>query len=216
MPKSEAVASETPLTRERLVEVAAQIVAEEGIECLSMRRLAAACGVSSMASYRHIASKEDLLRALANKYLDEVDYPQPDSLAWDDYLREVFRSVREVLLRHPELVEITARQRVNGLGGYRGAEVALGALREAGLTKSDAVAAFTTLYGYTIGFVQREIPRPGRNTQLAERLAAIAELPADEFPQVRSSVEEFLYSDTEQQFNRGLDFIVRGIGASAR
>lgn len=203
-----------PLTRERLVEVAAQIVAADGIEGLSMRRLADECGVSSMAPYRHVTSKEDLLRALANRYLDEVEYPAPASLPWDDYLREIFRSVRQVLLSHPELVEIAARHRVNGLAGYRGAELALGALREAGASRADAVSAFTALCSFTTGFVQQEIPREGRTAQLAERLAAIADLPADHFPNIRASTEEFLYSTSEQHFDRGLDFILRGVGAS--
>lgn len=207
-------ASDRPLlTREQMIEVAAQMVARDGVEGLSMRRLAAECGVSSMTPYRYVGSKEDLLRALANRYLDEVDYPAPGELSWNDYLREVFRSVRSVLLRHPELVEIAARHRVNGLAGYRGAELALGQLHQAGLSRADAVSAFTALYGFTIGFVQQEIPRAERTAQIAERLAAIADLPPEQFPHIRDSTDEFLYSNTEQHFDRGLDFILRGIGA---
>jgi AcrR family transcriptional regulator len=197
-----------------VIEAAAQIVARDGIEGLSMRRLAEECGVSSMTPYRHVGSKEDLLRSLANRYLDEVDYPVAGSLSWNDYLREVFRSVRTVLLRHPELVEIAARHRVNGLAGYRGAELVLGELRRAGLDKADAVSAFTALSAFTIGFVQQEIPRAERTAQIAERLAVIAELPPEQFPNIRGSTDEFLYSNTEQHFDRGLEFILRGIGAS--
>jgi AcrR family transcriptional regulator len=194
--------------------VAARLVADDGIEALSMRRLAAECGVSSMTPYRYVGSKEEVLRALANRYLDEVDYPDAESLSWEDYLRQVFRSVRSVLLSHPELVQIAARHRVNGLAGYRGAELVLGVLRRAGLDRSDAVSGFTALYAFTTGFVQREIPAD-RTTHLAERLATIAGLPPEQFSNIRDCTDEFLYSNTEQHFDRGLDFIIRGIGASA-
>lgn len=195
------------------VYVAAGIVARDGIEALSMRWLATECVVSSMAPYRYIGSKEDLLRALANRYLDEVDYPDAAALRWDDYLREVFRSVRQILLRRPELVEIAARHRVNGLAGYRGAELVLGALRQAGLGRASAVSAFTALYAFTIGFVQQEVPGASRAARLAERLVGIAELPPEQFANIRNSTDDFLYTNTVQHFDRGLDFILRGVGA---
>jgi TetR/AcrR family transcriptional regulator, tetracycline repressor protein len=205
--------AEAPISRDRIIEVAAGIVAEDGIEGLSMRRLAKECGVSSMAPYRYISSKEDLLRALANQFLDEIEYPAMGSLGWDGYLREVFVAVRKLMLEHPELAEIAARHRVNGLAAYRGAELTLSALREAGLTKEDAVSAFTALYAFTIGFVLQETAGADRTAQIAERFTAIAELPAQDFPHLRASTVEFLYSNTEQNFRRGLDFIIRGIGA---
>jgi TetR/AcrR family tetracycline transcriptional repressor len=205
-----------PLTRERVIEVAAAVVAREGADALNMRRLAAECGVSSMTPYRHIGSKEELLRVLANRYLDEVQYPDPDALEWDEFLRQVFGSVRRVLLEHAEIVDIAARHHVNGLAGYRGAELTLRVLHKAGATTAASVSAFAALSAFTIGFVQQEIPRPDRIAQLADRLDVITQLPPDEFPNIRSSAEVFLYRDSKEHFDTGLEFVIQGIGATLR
>lgn len=202
------------LTRERVIEVAARIVARDGIDALNMRRLAQECGVSSMTPYRYIGSKEELLRVLADRYLDEIDYPDPDTLEWKRFLRVVSESVRRVLLEHAEMVDIVARHHVNGLAAYRGAELTLSVLRKAGMPQAVAVSAFTTLNAFTIGFVQQEIPRPERVAQLADRLDTVARLPAEQFPNLRSSTEAFLYRDTEEHFEAGLEFIIQGIGAT--
>lgn len=169
-----------------------------------------------MTPYRHIGSKQELLGVLANRYLDEIDYPDPQVLECGEFLRRVFRSVRVVLLAHAELVDIVARHHVNGLAGYRGAELTLSALRKTGLSQTDAIAAFAALTAFTIGFVQQEIPRADRVAQLGNRIATITELPAEEFPNIRASTEAFLYRDSEEHFEMGLDFIIRGIGVSAR
>lgn len=201
------------LTRERVIEVAARIVARDGVDGLNMRRLAQECGVSSMTPYRYIGSKEELLRVLADRYLDEIDYPDPDTMQWDEFLRVVFNSVRRVLLEHAEMVDIVARHHINGLAAYRGAELTLSVLRRAGMSPARAVSAFATLTTFTVGFVQQEIPRPERVAQLADRLDGISRLPADEFPNIRSTTEAFLYRDTKEHFDSGLDFIIQGIGA---
>lgn len=204
------------LTRERVIEVAARIVVRDGVDGLNMRRLAQECGVSSMTPYRHIGSKEELLRVLANRYLDEIDYPDPGSMEWERFLRFVFGAVRRVLLDHAEMVDIVARHHVNGLAAYRGAELTLGALHRAGMAPAAAVSAFTALSTFTIGFVQQEIPRTERTAQLADRIGAVTRLPAEEFPHLRSSTEAFIYRDSKEHFDAGLEFIIQGIGASIR
>jgi AcrR family transcriptional regulator len=202
------------LTREKVVAAAAAIVDERGVETLNMRLLAERLGVSSMTPYRYVESKEDLLGALADQYMSEVELPG-DAMPWDTRVRAVFRSLREVLLRHPALAAIVAVQRVNGPASYRGAEVVLSALDDAGLTPDEGVGMFAALSAFTVGFVQQEIPIVTRLAQHHDRVNAVHDLPPGEFPHIARSAEAFIGRDTEAHFELGLDALIAGIRARA-
>ena len=186
------------------------MVDESGIEALSMRVLAERLGVSAMTPYRFVGSKEQLLARLADRYMGEVDLPGGVA-DWREQVRGVFRSVRQVLLRHPALAMIVATQRVNGPSGYGGAEVVLAALNEAGLDDETAVGAFAALSAFTVGFVQREIAGSAAPDEMPERIAALGLLRAHEFPNVTRSAGHLLRRDSEKHFETGLNLLIIGI-----
>src|ERR1700680_4352715 len=92
------------LTRQDVINAAAELVVERGYAGLNMRDLAQRCGVSTMTLYRHVRTKEDLMGALADRVLGELRLPAPGTLSWEDELTAVFRSVHDLLMEHPELV----------------------------------------------------------------------------------------------------------------
>ena len=161
---------------EALVEAAAGIANAEGIDAVTMRRLAERCGVGVMTIYGYVRTKEELLTVLADRYLAEIELPNPD-MRWQDQLVTLFCSVREVMLKHPTLVPIIANQRLDTRAASRGAEVVCGALRATGMLDRDVIMSFATLTSFTVGSVQRELAamesaaRPG-----------LASLPVAEFP----------------------------------
>src|SRR5258705_13417112 len=100
------------LTREDVIDAAAELVAERGYAGLSMRALASRCGVATMTLYRHVRTKEDLLGALADRALGELAVPVPGTLTWREEIATVFRSMHYLLLAHPYLGDIAAKQHV--------------------------------------------------------------------------------------------------------
>jgi len=90
----------SPLTRERVLSTAVALADESGIEALSMRKLAQALDVVPMALYRHIANKEELLNALVDVVVDEID-PPLQGTDWKTAVRARILSARQALLRHP-------------------------------------------------------------------------------------------------------------------
>jgi AcrR family transcriptional regulator len=201
------------LTFEEIVDAAAALVAEEGFEALSMRRLAARCGVGAMTLYGYVRTKEDLLGALANRFMSEIELPREDDQAWDEQVATVFRSVRRVFLEHPELLPIAATQRLEGPGVYRGAELVFAALRRAGLGDLQVVAAFDALTSFTIGAAQRET---GLRTRDVESLPGIRELEAEEFANVIGLAGLLMTRDLAQSFEAGLELLLAGIASWAR
>ena len=90
----------SPLTRERVLSTAVALADEGGILSLSMRKLAQALDVVPMALYRHVANKGELLDALVDVVIGEIDPPLEEA-DWKTALRARILSARRALLRHP-------------------------------------------------------------------------------------------------------------------
>jgi AcrR family transcriptional regulator len=90
----------SPLTRERVLRTAVDLADRGGIESLSMRKLAQALDVVPMALYRHVANKDELLNALVDVVIGEID-PPLESADWKTAIRARILSARRALLRHP-------------------------------------------------------------------------------------------------------------------
>jgi AcrR family transcriptional regulator len=198
-----------------VVAAAAELVAEQGYAGLSMRALANRCGVATMTLYRHVRTKEDLMGALADRVLGELTLPAPGTLSWQDEIAAVFRSVHDLLLAHPDLVETATKQHVAGEAAYRGAEVVLDALRRAGIEGEAAASAFATLFAFTLGFVQQQLHSSAGGTNLANRHAVLERLPVDDFENLRRLGGVFLLRHSDQHFDDGLDVIIRGLASKA-
>jgi AcrR family transcriptional regulator len=204
------------LTREAVIDAAAELVAERGYAALSMRALAERCGVATMTLYRHVRTKEDLLGALTDRVLAEIELPAPGARPWPEQIATVFRSVHDLLLEHPDLVDIVARQHVAGEAAYRGAEVVLDALRRAGIEGEAAASAFAALFAFTLGFTQQQLQTSGPDAGLAHRQAVLQRLPVDDFENLSRLGAVFLLRHSDRHFDDGLDLIIRGLASKAR
>ena len=195
------------LTRQDVIDAAAGLVAEHGYAGLTMRALAQRCGVPTMTLYRHVRDKEDILGALADRVLADLQLPEPGTLTWQEELAAVFRSVHDLLLKHPDVAEIAARRPVAG--------EALGVLRRAGIEGEAAASAFATLFAFTLGFVQQQLlsAAPG---SLARRQAVLERLPLDDFDNLSRVSAVFLLRSSDRHFEEGLELIIRGLETSGK
>src|SRR4029453_19368234 len=89
------------LTRERIVDEALAIIAHDGANALTMRRLAARLGVVPGALYHHVRNKQQLQDLLLDGVLAEIDLDLDPSLGWTDQLKLLARRLRQVLEAHP-------------------------------------------------------------------------------------------------------------------
>ena len=139
-----------PLSRERILTVALQLVDEQGIEALSMRKLGQSLGYEAMSLYNHVANKDDLLDGILDLVLAEMEPPAPaDGLT---AIRASALSAHEALSRHP-----WAASMLMSPGGIRPArieymEALLASLRSAGLSAETTYHAYHVLDAHIIGF----------------------------------------------------------------
>lgn len=198
-----------PLAFETVIETAQQLIGERGFESLTMRRLAARCGVTAMSLYRHISTKEELLVVLADRLLADLDVPALEGLNWRDQVAAVFQALHRMWRAHPEFGQIAASQPIDSQVAYRWMELVMAALEQAGLTDDEVVNAYDALSSYTAGFLQQHAGRKVRAVPVSERLARMRE--SDEFPHIQRLAQALVDRDTERHFESGLRLILNGI-----
>ncbi|HWS91019.1 MAG TPA: GntR family transcriptional regulator [Mycobacterium sp.] len=93
-------------SRERIVRTAIAIADAEGLDALSMRRLAAELGISPMSLYRYVANKDDLVAQMADTVFGEGDLPDPGPDGWRAKLELVSRLQWHLLRRHLWLARV--------------------------------------------------------------------------------------------------------------
>jgi AcrR family transcriptional regulator len=97
------------LSRDRIVEVAGALIDAEGLSALSTRRLAAELGVAGPSLYNHFATKDDILDAVADAVVSNVDVSFFATHDWRDALRRWGESYRAALTEHPNIVPFLAQ-----------------------------------------------------------------------------------------------------------
>ena len=203
------------LTRQRIIGAALHVMDTEGLEAVSMRRIAREVGVEAMSLYHHVRDKEDVLDGICEAVMGEFEYP--DS-AGDitERLRAGARSYRRLLQAHPDVMRLFAERHgpaPSSPDSFRPMELALQLFREAGLSNRDCVQAFHAFGGYMQGFVMMEggsIESP-EHVKRKEDLAAA--LPTDEFPVLRAVFRYFAECEGDEQFEFGMDLMIRGLQA---
>lgn len=206
------------LSRGPVLEAARRIADEEGVERLTMRRLAAELGVMPNALYTYFPHKEALLDALVDDLLGGVEAGDPAQGDWRDGLVRVMDSSRRLLLAHPQLVSVFIARPGLGPNAVRLGEVSLELLRRGGLDGERAVEALRVLLVYSLGFAAFQAPRlesdPGERSARAE--AAFAGLPEGSFPRMHGLAGDLAGPTTDRQFHTGLRWLLDGIAAQAR
>ncbi|PXX01644.1 TetR/AcrR family transcriptional regulator [Mycolicibacterium moriokaense] len=140
---------ERTLSQERIIEGALKLISRHGAATLTMRQLAAALGVSPMAAYYHVESKDDLIRLVGDAVLSEVAVPRPAAGTWDVRLEELITKQREALIRYPGLREALSGLDLAQRRRLEDAEYDL--LVEAGFAPDQVVPAFRVLLDWTLG-----------------------------------------------------------------
>ena len=148
------------LTRARIVESGLALLAEHGADGLNMRALADALGTAPMSLYRHVRSKDDLLKAIVALVLERHDFALPARGPWTERIATWMHALRAQLLRYPAVVSILMQHGHYAPALLRATNVLLRVLREAGFDGHDAVRASREIMWSTLGFVSAEIRGP--------------------------------------------------------
>jgi TetR/AcrR family transcriptional regulator, tetracycline repressor protein len=195
--------------------VARRIAGREGVDRLTMRRLAAALGVMPNALYTYFPDKASILDVVLDDLVGDVERPGP-RVGWRRGLAALMSSYRRVLLSQPGLIPLSVSRPMLGPNAMRLREDLLTLLRRGGLDDASAVEAYLSLFAYTTGFAAFEAGRVPGERDLEQRAAAgelFAALPAEEFPATRALAKRLATRPGDAEFGRGLEALVAGFAA---
>ncbi|MFJ3171951.1 TetR/AcrR family transcriptional regulator C-terminal domain-containing protein [Streptomyces roseus] len=167
-------------TREAIVVAAVAVADAEGLEAVTMRRVAAEVGAGVMSLYSYAPDKETLLELMVDHVVGELTVTAPPTGDWRADLKALARLQRAHMLRHPWLPAALSTRRSPGPNTLAVLEHALAALRPTGLDGGAKLEVFAQLTAFVAGHVGYEIAQagaarsPGRAEAEARYLAAVA------------------------------------------
>lgn len=159
----------------------------DGLDALSMRRVAAELDTGAGALYRHVAGKDELLDLVLYRVIGEFRVPPPDPVRWTEQLKEVAHQVRAGMREHRDIVRVSMGRFPMGPNGLRFAEGLLAIMRSGGLPDRTA-AVSTHLLTIVINAFSLEDASPigGPDASPEEANAMIvgylSSLPVEQFP----------------------------------
>jgi AcrR family transcriptional regulator len=217
--------SRTPLSRERVLHAAVRLADKNGIESLTMRKLARALGVEAMSLYNHVANKGDLVDGIVDLVVSEIELPS-NTGDWELAIRECAISAHETLRKHPwacSLVMSPTTTRTARAAWRRFMEWLLGRLRESGFSPELTYHAYHAIDAHILGYTLWQLGHSVgaadlRTSEALRELAAgfLRELQLSDYPFVAEHVEQHLSPLSEENgFEFGLDLILDGLKRAA-
>lgn len=203
------------LSREVVVEAALAVLAAEGGQALTMRRVADHIGVSASSLYGYVTNKEELIQLLFDRIGGELTVPDTGG-DWQATLKEFGRHLLAVFRRYPGVAALTLGRVVGAPSMLPIGERILAEMRAAGIP--DQVAAYVgDLGGLYVGGIAYEMDiaeRSGLGADMVDQFAGwMRSLPADRFPHTVALADKLVAGSWQDRFEWGLDVIVRGLAS---
>jgi AcrR family transcriptional regulator len=182
-------ATEAALSKDRIVAAATDVADREGLSSLSMRRVAVELDAATMALYRHVKDKDDLLTAMVDAAFAEWHLPPPQSGdGWQEALAKAALELWQIFRRHPWLAPAYSLTRPLAVpSGLAYTEQVLATLLDRGLKPATAFSMHLILFNYVRGFA----------TSLEMEAAAEADtgVTADEWMDVQKPLLDAMLAD---------------------
>jgi AcrR family transcriptional regulator len=212
------------LSVDAIVDRALRIVDAEGVQAVSMRRVAAEFDTGPASLYAHVANKEELLRLVYDRILEEVEIPSGDT--WQDLMRSLAHNLRTALQRHSDAAVLNFAHIPTGGRSLETVERLLGAMISGGVPPQVAAWSLDILSLYIGADVyegwllqQRFDDGSGRDPEalgqelVNEVTASFAELPPDRFPYLTANLPVLMVGSSDDRFGFGIDMLIAGFAS---
>lgn len=204
----------TALTKERICQTAMSIADEQGLDSLSMRKLAKELNVEAMSLYHHVKNKDEIFGGMVEEIFRKIVIPEQGD--WKTRIRQKAEITRKVMLGHPWALGLMDSQGEPGLATLEHHNKVLGIFKSGGFSIRDAAHAFALIDSYVYGFVLQEMSLPFQNSSETQDVATdiMEQMPTDIYPHLAELVsEQVLQKDYKfaDEFDFGLELILEGL-----
>jgi TetR/AcrR family tetracycline transcriptional repressor len=217
------------LTRAAIVRRALKIGETEGLDAVSLRRLASELGVTPMALYRHVRDKQDLINAMAESVMEGVDLTVGvrASMSWTDQLRRAMLNFRDQMDKRPLAIQLQIAYSGDNLAAFwRTVEDVLGILLNAGFKPREASKLIRIISNLLAGYLllvrppvpNAHQPGDGRDRELLRRRfeLGLLSLDGDQFPNsvaTARALADVWGNDPDRWWPDTVDLLVFGLEA---
>lgn len=219
-----AAPAKQPLTQDLLVETAIRILDAEGLEAVSMRRVAQELGTGAASLYAHVSGKKELRELMLDRVAAEVRLPEPDPARWREQLKELAGEIRRMYAAHRDIAKVSMGLIPTGPNLLAIAETQLAIMRAAGVPSRIAALAVDAIgmyidadaiedTYYTAELVEGEEAWEHFHRYLDEIRAYFKSLPVERYPHVVSMVDDLTEGMGDERFEFGIDILIRGIAS---
>jgi TetR/AcrR family transcriptional regulator, tetracycline repressor protein len=210
------------LSKRTVTERALSLADADGLDTLTIRKLAQDLGVTPMALYWHFRSKEDLLEGVADQVWAEIDVNVDATAPWWAQLQWLLESLVSVLRAHPSAPRLVLEHEKRSEAARRTAEITLDILRNAGFDAkhASAIARSALWTGITLVMSEPgyhpELPADERAEWQRRNQIELAMLPAAKYPRlVECAVPMSACDDPEFHYRFGIGLFIDGVKAAA-
>jgi AcrR family transcriptional regulator len=208
--------AKTPLSEDAVVDAALAILRSEGLEAVTMRRVAAALDTGAASLYVYVSGREGLLQAMQDRITAAIELEPPDPARWRAQLHSLLKRMHRALVAHPGIAATAMADPPTTEAALRLTENLLGILLAGGLDPQDAAWGadiFALLVTYAA--IEDDV-RPADHQKLAAELyTTFAGLPPDRFPLIAAHAAQLVAGDSDERFRFAIDVVLDGMLARA-
>ena len=203
-----------------ILDTALRILREEGLDAVTMRRLASELDTGPASLYVYIRDRDELLNAIFDRIGGMVEIEEPDPARWREQLHRLVDNLLRVMEAHRGIARVAVANVPTGENALRVADNLMGLLLAGGVTPRDAAWACDILPLFVTAAAVETATYQERGSvpeDVVDKLEAVfTTLPADRFPHLARHGEDLVSGDGEQRFHFGIDTFLDGLVARAQ
>jgi AcrR family transcriptional regulator len=208
--------AKAPLSEGAVVDAALAILQSEGLDAVTMRRVAAALDTGPASLYAYVSGREGLLRVMQDRVTATIELEPPDPSRWRAQLHSFLERSQRALAAHPGMAATVIAEPPTTEAALRLTENLLGILLAGDLDPQDAAWAadvFAMLVTYAA--IEDDARRTGQ-PELADGLyKRFTGLPPDQFPLIAAHATQLVAGDGDERFRFAIDVVIDGLLARA-
>ena len=216
--------AKSPLSKDAVVDAALAILKSDGLEAVTMRRVAAALDTGAASLYVYVSGREGLLQAMLDRVTATIELEAPDSSRWRAQLHSLLQRMRLTMVAHPGIAAVALADPPTTEAVLQVTENMMGILLAGGLDAQDAAWTCDILVLLVTGVASEDVVRraaakamtttaAGRSTELYYK--TFAGLSPDRFPLLVAHAAEMVAGDADERFRFAIDLVLDGVVARA-
>jgi AcrR family transcriptional regulator len=208
--------AKAPLSREAVLQAGLKVLREEGIDGVTMRRVAGELDTGAASLYVYVANREDLLNQMFDEVVGEVDLGgEPDPKRWREQLTALLTAMRDAMDRYPGIARVPLANVPTGPNATRGADRMLAILRAGGVDDRSSAwfVDVVSLYLNASSFETSIYVEQGRDTNEVsdEIVASFERLDLAQYPTMAAMMPLLAAGTADERFAFGLRLMINGL-----